>query len=195
MPDMDGFETLECLNKKNIKIPVLFLTGAGSMDYAVRAINLGAYDFLTKPIAIEQLMETLGHWLAGQRVTAEAVAAAEASAPREDDFPVFEEKTLLAQLGGHREMAAMVMQSATQDIPVTFERLEQAIGGDNVKDAQRLLHTLKGLAAQIGATRFSHRAKKIEDRLKAGTLPDSVAMATLRQDYQALIDTLPEWLL
>jgi putative nucleotidyltransferase with HDIG domain len=29
---------------------VLFLTGAGSMDYAVKAINLGAYDFLTKPI-------------------------------------------------------------------------------------------------------------------------------------------------
>jgi putative nucleotidyltransferase with HDIG domain len=29
---------------------VLFLTGAGSMDYVVKAINLGAYDFLTKPI-------------------------------------------------------------------------------------------------------------------------------------------------
>ncbi|WP_035274061.1 HD domain-containing phosphohydrolase [Desulfogranum japonicum] len=50
MPDMDGFQTLEELNKLNLEIPVLFLTGAGSMDYAVRAINLGAYDFLTKPI-------------------------------------------------------------------------------------------------------------------------------------------------
>lgn len=51
MPDMDGFETLERLNRKALDIPVLFLTGAGSMDYAVKAINLGAYDFLTKPIA------------------------------------------------------------------------------------------------------------------------------------------------
>jgi len=34
----------------NYDIPVLFLTGAGSMDYAIKAINLGAYDFLTKPI-------------------------------------------------------------------------------------------------------------------------------------------------
>lgn len=51
MPDMDGFETLERLNQKQVDIPVLFLTGAGSMDYAVKAINLGAYDFLTKPIA------------------------------------------------------------------------------------------------------------------------------------------------
>ena len=51
MPDMDGFETLERLNQQQVDIPVLFLTGAGSMDYAVKAIHLGAYDFLTKPIA------------------------------------------------------------------------------------------------------------------------------------------------
>ena len=50
MPDLDGFQTLEGLNKKDIVIPVLFLTGAGSMDYAIKAINLGAYDFITKPI-------------------------------------------------------------------------------------------------------------------------------------------------
>ncbi|MDD2464278.1 MAG: response regulator [Desulfobulbus sp.] len=51
MPDMDGFETLERLNQQRVDIPVLFLTGVGTMDYAVKAINLGAYDFLTKPIA------------------------------------------------------------------------------------------------------------------------------------------------
>jgi len=50
MPDMDGFETLAGLNRMKCDIPVLFLTGAGSMDYAIKAINLGAYDFMTKPI-------------------------------------------------------------------------------------------------------------------------------------------------
>ncbi len=50
MPIMDGFETIEALNNLNYDIPVIFLTGAGSMDYAVKAINHGAYDFLTKPI-------------------------------------------------------------------------------------------------------------------------------------------------
>lgn len=50
MPGMDGFETIEALNLLEYDIPVIFLTGAGSMDYAVKAINLGAYDFLTKPI-------------------------------------------------------------------------------------------------------------------------------------------------
>lgn len=51
MPVLDGFATLEALNKSGLEIPVLFLTGAGSIDYAMKAINLGAYDFLTKPIS------------------------------------------------------------------------------------------------------------------------------------------------
>ena len=51
MPVMDGFATLEALNNHKNTIPVLFLTGAGSIDYVMRAINLGAYDFLTKPIS------------------------------------------------------------------------------------------------------------------------------------------------
>ncbi|SDP75256.1 HDIG domain-containing protein [Desulforhopalus singaporensis] len=50
MPNRDGFNTLEKINGLNYDIPVLFLTGVGSMDYAVKAIHLGAYDFLTKPI-------------------------------------------------------------------------------------------------------------------------------------------------
>jgi response regulator RpfG family c-di-GMP phosphodiesterase len=51
MPVMDGFATLEALNEKKIDIPVLFFTGAGSLEYAAKAVNLGAYDFLTKPIS------------------------------------------------------------------------------------------------------------------------------------------------
>jgi putative nucleotidyltransferase with HDIG domain len=50
MPDVDGFEVMEGLNRRKLSVPVLFLTGAGSMEYAVRAINLGAYDFISKPI-------------------------------------------------------------------------------------------------------------------------------------------------
>ena len=55
MPDLDGFQTLEGLNRKKSEIPVLFLTGAGSMDYAIKAINLGAYDFITKPFRLGEI--------------------------------------------------------------------------------------------------------------------------------------------
>lgn len=50
MPDMDGFSTMKAINARHLEIPVLFFTGVGTMEYAVKAINLGAYDFIPKPI-------------------------------------------------------------------------------------------------------------------------------------------------
>lgn len=57
MPGMDGFQTIQEINDRNLNIPVLFLTGAGTMEYAVKAINLGAYDFISKPIEDLDLFE------------------------------------------------------------------------------------------------------------------------------------------
>ena len=57
MPEMNGFEAMAAINDRGLEIPVLFLTGAGSMEYAIRAINLGAYDFISKPIEDLDLFE------------------------------------------------------------------------------------------------------------------------------------------
>lgn len=50
MPDLSGFEAIEELNRRGYDIPIVLLTGSGSMADAVRAINMGVYDFLSKPI-------------------------------------------------------------------------------------------------------------------------------------------------
>ncbi|MEJ2137577.1 MAG: response regulator [Desulfofustis sp.] len=50
MPDLNGFEAIEELNRGGSEIPIVLLTGSGSMADAVRAINMGVYDFLCKPI-------------------------------------------------------------------------------------------------------------------------------------------------
>lgn len=57
MPGMNGFETIQAINQRGLDIPVLFLTGAGTMEYAVKAISLGAYDFISKPIDDIDLFE------------------------------------------------------------------------------------------------------------------------------------------
>jgi putative two-component system response regulator len=57
MPGMNGFETIQAINQRGLEIPVLFLTGAGTMEYAVKAISLGAYDFIAKPIDDIDLFE------------------------------------------------------------------------------------------------------------------------------------------
>lgn len=64
MPGMDGITTLKELKKMDLFTETLILTGHGSMDTAVEAIKLGAYDYLTKPCGIDELVLKIeGAWV------------------------------------------------------------------------------------------------------------------------------------
>jgi FixJ family two-component response regulator len=57
MPRMGGLELLEKLAANNLRIPVVVITGYGSVPAAVRAMKLGAIDFLEKPVSDDVLLE------------------------------------------------------------------------------------------------------------------------------------------
>lgn len=55
MPGISGIELLEKLKKEGSETEVILLTGEGTIEKAVEAMKLGAYDFLTKPVRLKQL--------------------------------------------------------------------------------------------------------------------------------------------
>ena len=55
MPEMDGLELLEVMRDKNIKTPAVIITAYGDVPNAVKAMKLGAIDFLAKPVTPDQL--------------------------------------------------------------------------------------------------------------------------------------------
>lgn len=55
MPEMDGIEALQALLKKKPDLQVILLTGQASLDKGIKAMKLGALDFLEKPVDIQTL--------------------------------------------------------------------------------------------------------------------------------------------
>jgi DNA-binding NtrC family response regulator len=55
LPDVSGLEVLEASRTAQPQVPVVVLTGYGSVGTAVEAMKLGAYDFLEKPLEIDDL--------------------------------------------------------------------------------------------------------------------------------------------
>ena len=55
MRRMDGLETLQAIKKSGYYLPVVVLTAFSSVDSAVRAMKEGAFDYITKPVDIEEL--------------------------------------------------------------------------------------------------------------------------------------------
>ncbi len=59
MPKKDGMEVLEALSKEQIDVPVVMLSGHGTIDTAVEATKLGAFDFVEKPPDLNRLLLTI----------------------------------------------------------------------------------------------------------------------------------------
>jgi DNA-binding NtrC family response regulator len=52
MPGMSGLQVLELIRKRAMDLPVIVITGFGTMETAVRAVQLGAFEYLTKPLDV-----------------------------------------------------------------------------------------------------------------------------------------------
>jgi DNA-binding NtrC family response regulator len=59
LPDINGFELQQQLAKKNLQVPIIFLTGYGDIPQGVRAMKAGAIEFLTKPFCDEELLNAI----------------------------------------------------------------------------------------------------------------------------------------
>ena len=63
MPGMDGYLLARKIRENGQNAPIIFLTGNATKSYVVRAIEVGAVDFIVKPINREQLLEKIGKYI------------------------------------------------------------------------------------------------------------------------------------
>lgn len=68
LPDMSGLELYKKIRAIDNRIPVIFITAGDSSDTAIEAMRLGAFDYLTKPIDVEQLEQRVDQALATRRL-------------------------------------------------------------------------------------------------------------------------------
>jgi DNA-binding NarL/FixJ family response regulator len=81
MPGMDGFETCQRLKRDAglSNVPVIFMTGLAETEHIVRGLEAGGVDYVTKPIAIEEMLARIRVHLSNARLTQSARAALDVS--------------------------------------------------------------------------------------------------------------------
>lgn len=71
MPELSGMDVLREIKKADLDVPVVVITAYGSVDNAVEALKMGAYDFVTKPFKIEELKNIVHRALELERLRRE----------------------------------------------------------------------------------------------------------------------------
>jgi two-component system nitrogen regulation response regulator NtrX len=71
LPGMDGLATLEKLQDRRIDAPVIMISGHGNIESAVRAIKMGAFDFIEKPLSLEKTVLVVANAVRQRRLEVE----------------------------------------------------------------------------------------------------------------------------
>lgn len=59
MPEMDGIKVLEIVRERGETVPIILITAYGSTDTTIKAMKLGAFDYLMKPLKVNEILETV----------------------------------------------------------------------------------------------------------------------------------------
>jgi two-component system nitrogen regulation response regulator NtrX len=73
MPDQDGLETLRQIREIAPDVPVIMMSGHGTIETAIKAIKLGAYDYIEKPLSLDKVLLLVQHAIETRRLSEENV--------------------------------------------------------------------------------------------------------------------------
>ena len=71
LPGIDGLATLQRMRDRQVDAPVVMISGHGNIESAVKAIKIGAFDFIEKPLSLEKTVLVVSNALRQQRLEVE----------------------------------------------------------------------------------------------------------------------------
>jgi len=147
MPDMDGLELQQRLTELNIDIPIIFVTGAGSVSRSVRAFKAGAVDFIEKPFSRATLIDSIKKALEGQVASRRERQAQESANRRFAELTEREWEVLTSMVSGPHILSSKEVARALQ---ISHRTVEHHRAHIMEKTGSRSLPELIRLASFIG---------------------------------------------
>jgi len=170
MPVMDGYAATRAIRQELgfTHLPVIAMTANAMASDREACLHAGMNDHVGKPFDVSHLVEVLLHQTRRSRPGVSQPMPA-ADAVDTDDA--------LERLGGDTALYASILASYLDDITHMPDQLDAFLQCGDTVGAGRLLHTLKGLSATVGATSMAAVAKAAESMLKvAGATPPHDAL-------------------
>jgi FixJ family two-component response regulator len=139
MPGMHGVELLRHLRSRDIHIPVIVVTGTGTVPIAVETMKLGAVEFLEKPVDPRVLVNRVEQSLASESTRQVEVSEIEAIQKRFDSFTDREREVLdLIISGQSNKQIATTLQISIKTVAVHRAKLMLKTGATNTADLVRM---------------------------------------------------------
>jgi DNA-binding NtrC family response regulator len=141
MPRMGGLEALRHISEINPDLPVLVFTGYGSSGIAIEAMKLGAFDYITKPFDIDELLEIIKRAIKYKELSSEVQSLREHLSVVESGG--FQPEQLISMSASMQRIFKMIGKVASSDVTVLIQG-ETGTGKELVANAIWFHSTRRG---------------------------------------------------
>lgn len=199
MPVMDGLTATRKIRRQAQwrDLPILAMTASALTSDRDACIEAGMNDFLAKPIEPKKLWAELARWI-NMPASAEGgdevmTAASEPVSQALPSIPGLDTETGLKLALDDPHLYRQLLQSFVRSHRDFKEQIDQATEEGDLERLVRLAHTLKGSAAQVGATELSNASRHYEQELheaKTDALPIPALPEALQVELAQLLENL-----
>ncbi|GAA2167499.1 response regulator [Pedococcus bigeumensis] len=197
MPQMDGYDATRMIRSfedGQYHTPIIAMTAAAIAGERERCLEAGMDDFLTKPVDVTLLRETLDRWVP---TSGETVVDDESPDTRRlaslADTTVLDPSRLEELLDldpGDPSMLLRFIDRFGPNARATLAGMREAREAGTAPELGRAAHALKGSAANLGATRLATLCKEVEDLGEEGVVVEQPALVAVERALDAAVKAL-----
>lgn len=186
MPVMDGYQAARAIRQERQfdQLPIIAMTADAVAGVEEACIAAGMNDYLTKPINSHKLYSTLARWIrmkapsSGSERAVPASVLAQVALPPSQPAPAPTQLNVdrgVQRIGGNRALYLQLLNRFTTKYSKVDEQIDASLArGDNA-DVYFVLHSLKGVTANLSLDSLSKSAAEWEAALKAGKPAEELA--------------------
>lgn len=203
MPNLDGIEATRRIRKLSqileddyyASVPIIALSANALHSDIERSLAAGMNAYVVKPIDPQLLFSTLLSWIHIDNpiVTEKAPTIHETlidfSPLSEIDIP-----KVMNRLLGNQTLFVRLLNMFIQTYSNHIQIVSELIRTDQLSEAEKLVHTLKGLCGNIGATQVYQQLQSIDSVLKTSQTPSTESLQQLEESFNTLITSVDGFL-
>ncbi|HEY6527875.1 MAG TPA: response regulator [Cellvibrionaceae bacterium] len=193
MPEMDGYTATEKIRAQyGPGGPIILaMTANDSKEDKQKSLAAGMQGHINKPIDADSLLVQLNYWLhnrASADVNSRPIAPIiTPEIPTTCELPGIDVPAAMVRLRGNRELLDEVLISFAAKAALIVPELQQAKRDNNIEEATRILHRLKGTSANLSAFKIAPLAGRLESQCKQGKLPTDDELLNLHDFINEMI--------
>ncbi len=191
MPEMDGLEATRRIRADGRfdALPILAMTANASAQDRENCLAAGMNEHIGKPFDMDKLGSLIHRlcwdksanltetWLPGADSTEQALEESGKAVPL-DAIPLVEAvQLILARFGNNSDLAVRMRSRFEQEAINLQDAMDRAVLAKDLSGLSLALHSLKGVAATLGATRLSTLCSRLEEKARGNEIPGSEELA------------------